>query len=341
MKKCINCGLDVQDSVSICPQCGAVFQDVKTENKENKWILKEDASDNLKPFKPFVEEKQEDLTSNSTEERILEKPVVNNNSNDVIDKNFGNQQNSEDKLSADDNKINKEALLTPNKTDKTPPKTTQKRSARSVLLSSGPSKSKFTDKEAEKYYGDDVLVGNKEDAEAIAKKEEERKEYLSKPNSLKNKLFGKEKPENKDTAKPLNVATKRRNNTMSSMFSGFADEEVDEEIKSEIAKSKENAASESLSSILNSGTEGRKKKKNNNEIAADKEIRQDVIEQRDYHEEDYDNYYEFVKPSDNMIYEKKSSFKVHFIAFILIIIGTIFIGVMVAKSGFGQILANR
>lgn len=316
MKKCINCGLDVEDNVSICPQCGTPFQEVKTEEKQNKWILRDDDSDNLTPFNPFEKDTQDDLTNEAPNniEEVQSAPV-----------------NEHKTVQEPEKPISK-----PVKVNNTPP-----RSARSVLLGGGPSKSKFADEEAEKYYGDDVMIGNKEDAEAIAKKEEERKEYLSKPNSLKNKLFGKEKPQDRDTAKPLNIATKKKNTAMNSMFSGFADEEADEEIKSEIAKSKENAATERLSSILNSGSEGRKKKKNNNEIAAEKEVRQDVIEQRDYHEEDYDNYYEFVKPSDNMVYEKKSSFKVHFIAFILIIIGTIFIGIMVAKSGFGNILANR
>lgn len=356
MKQCFNCGLQVEDNIDICPQCGAMLPveeavDNKVDKSDNRpkkdnsrWSFSENSdSDNLKPFNPFGATQKNNNVETPKEKRKEEIHVVEEEISKPIESDFNiektEEETTEPQINSDVN--NKEEVKPEIKPKRPQPQ--QPISGKSLLLGMGaPAQSKFSDKEAEKFYDDnDVIVGDAKDAEAIAEKEREREQFLSKPNKFKDALFGKPKEddESKKKGEVLDVSSKApKRSVFNSMFSGFADEQEDEEIKAEIAKSKKNTVGEKMSSLLNSGSEGRRKKKNNNDLAEDKEVRPDVIEQRDYNEEDYDNYYEFVMPSDNMKYEKKSSFKVHLIALVLVFVAAIAVGILFSKSAISRVL---
>ena len=174
-------------------------------------------------------------------------------------------------------------------------------------------------------YSDEIMVGSKSDVEKLMEKEKERTE-----------LFEKQKGNLKGVLSDDNTFKPKRKGLFSSMFSGFADEEEDEKIKAEISKSKKARGSSGFTSVLQSGVEGRKRKRDHH-YQEDEERRSDQISQTDRHEKDYDNYYEFVMPLDNMKYEKKSSFKPHLIGIALIFVGAIVIGLLIAKSQLGSI----
>ena len=343
MKNCMNCGLAVDDNINICPQCGSLFSDGESkenpDKNKNKWSFSEDLNPkDLKPFKSYNQENTKE--SEETKKEPVKYEELSENKEEIKN----NDKNEEPAAGEKVEHENKELDITNNEVKEHEVKTNTSRkpmNARSVLLGfTEPTQSKFDDDEAEQFYSDeDVIVGDIEDVEAIERKEKERQAFLSKPNRLRDALFSnKEEPEEEETTKPISIATKGgRSSIFNNMFSGFADEAEDEAIKAEIQKSKQNLVNEDLASILESGSEGRVKKVNNNQLNA-KETRADVITQKDYNEKDYDNYYEFVIPSDNMKYEAKSSFKVHFIAVILVIITSIVVGVVFSRTALSQIL---
>lgn len=165
-------------------------------------------------------------------------------------------------------------------------------------------------------YSDEIMIGSKEDVAKILEKEAERERLLEK---------------SKETIQE--ETPRRKRNLFSAMISGFADEEEDEKIKAEISKSKRQHKESKLSSVI-VGSEGRKKKRNNNLDI--EEERQDQISQVETNEKEYDDYYEFVMPLDDMKFERRSSFKAHIIGIFLIIAGAIGIAFLIASTGIGK-----
>lgn len=168
------------------------------------------------------------------------------------------------------------------------------------------------------YDDDEVIYGDNTTLKQIQDKEKER-ELLSKPH--KKNMF--------QSLIESSISKDKENNNrglLSNMISGFADEKEDENIKSQISKGKklESAASSLL---------GKKRK-----TTLEKDVRQDIVEQNDQQEEDYDNYYEVVIPADNLKYENKSSFKMHFIGLAVIFLISVAVVYFVATSGLGKIL---
>lgn len=348
MNKCSNCGLVLNKGDLFCPQCGTK---VKENNNLEKWKVSDDIKktaeiSEIPLFKNASVEEEESLAQkNKDQEKIKKKkrkkamsakdvllalPPVNINFNEEVSQQENADLANEQRLKIEKQKIEEqkkletERKIEAQKQEEQRKKEEEEKRKQELIVNY-------------KYDDDDIIYGDDSDLKEIEKKELERAKFSESTKSnkggLKSILFNKTDSDNKNTNKTQN----KKRGLFSSMFSGFADEEADEELKSEISKSKP-TSNKKYSELKRTG-EGRKKKKNK-EDNKDREERSDKIEQTDKHEEDYDNYYEVVIPLDEFKYERKSSFKVHFIGFVIITVASLLVGVLIATSGFGGLLGQ-